>query len=282
MIKGKKEEIMKKRNKFFVVAGLAILCLGGLYGCKKSSKDTNGKVTDIPEELTKTPTPIAVISPETSITPEGTITPENTITPEGTITPQDPTPIVSLEPSPTPTPIPTPILTQEEAKQTVRTAISDKKYEIETGSDSLFAEGREYYVFAVSEKGRYLEPSILVDKEDGTLHFYDSDGKITDFTKFPLDNVEIVDDEKGKITQEEAIEKLKGFNIDTLRLNKPFDQYETEVDTWTTMVNGEECYGINVFDAKIEGRPLTGIYYVAVDGTAVYTVDEDNNFILLN
>ena len=37
-----------------------------------------------------------------------------------------------------------------------------------------------------------------------------------------------------------------------------------------------------MFDAKIEGRPLTGIYYVAVDGTAVYTVDEDNNFILLN
>lgn len=287
---------MRKRNKFFIAASLAILLLGGLSACKKESKETNGTITDIPEELTPTPTQMEVISPEASIppqntiTPESTETPENTITPEATVTPSvtepplEPTVTeeVSPQPSATPTPEAKAALTTEQAQQAVRTAITDKKYEINIQKDRLSLEGREYFLCNILEKGRTLEPSILIDTEDGTLYFYDQDGVVSDFTKFPLDNVEIADGGEEQFTETQAVEKLKEFNTDTLKLKRSLDEYEIEIDTWTTMVNGKECYGINVFDPKLEGRPLAGIYYVALDNTAVYTVDEDNNFIKIS
>lgn len=273
---------MKKKTRVWIASGLTLLLLGGFLGCRKDTSKTSGDPTGLPEG-TVTPTAGADdLTPEMEPTKEAEPTGEVTKTPEGQVTV---TPEGTLTPVPTATPVPEdqkPRITQEQALQTVQMAVSDKKYVIEAGAEPMFAEGKEYFVFSVLEKGSYLEPVLLVDKEDGSLHYYDKGGTISAFTKFPLDNVETVTGGDGQLTEQEALEKLSGFNADTLKLSKSFEKYDTEIDSWTTIVNGEECYGINVFDPEQEGRPLAGIYYVALDGTAVYTVDEDYNFILLN
>lgn len=82
-------------------------------------------------------------------------------------------------------------------------------------------------------------------------------------------------DADGKLTEAGAVKKLSGVSLDLLGLPKDISTYRTEVDNWTSMVQATECYCINVItnDGYTEG-----IFYVAVDGSRIFSVDEEGNF----
>ncbi len=82
-------------------------------------------------------------------------------------------------------------------------------------------------------------------------------------------------DAEGKLTADGAVKVLSGVSLDLLGLPKDIGTYKTEVDEWTSMVQATECYCINVITS--EGY-TAGIFYVAVDGTKLYSVDEEGNF----
>lgn len=83
----------------------------------------------------------------------------------------------------------------------------------------------------------------------------------------------------GDLTLEQAKELLKRISADELRLPNDVSYYELEGDDWTTMVRGKECYCINVFH---EDEGLAGCFYIAVDGSAGYRVNDDEEFVAIS
>ncbi len=84
----------------------------------------------------------------------------------------------------------------------------------------------------------------------------------------------------GRLTEEEAITFLKTISADKLKLPKDIGAYELEADSWTSNILGTvECYCINVLAP--EGG-LVGMFYVAVDGSAVYRLNEDEAFVKIS
>ena len=47
-----------------------------------------------------------------------------------------------------------------------------------------------------------------------------------------------------------------------------------DVSDWTTMADGVECYGINFFEEVNGKQRFRGTFYVALDGSAVYSKDD--------
>lgn len=82
-------------------------------------------------------------------------------------------------------------------------------------------------------------------------------------------------DAEGRLTADGAVKVLSGVSLDLLGLPQDIGSYKTEVDEWTSMVQAKECYCINVITS--EGY-TAGIYYVSVDGTRIYSVDEEGSF----
>lgn len=254
---------MKKKSLVLAVCSAVLLLAGSLVACKKNG--TKGEITDASVSATPEITKELETTKEPKPTTEENQTPIPTSQEE--LKPDDSNNSSEEE------------LTDTQAMELVRKAIPDKKYEIALSDDHLSIEGKMYYVFVISEDKTILEPAILVNKITGSLSYYDTDGNVTAFTKFPLDNVETISAGDKKITSEEAVKILSNLSKKELRTEKEFAEYKTEVDTWTTVVNNTECYGINIFDTTSQGEILIGIFYVTVDGSIVYTVDENNNFI---
>ncbi len=223
---------------------------------------------------------------DTLITPEAnnnlTATPLPTpvvMTPAPGIT-LSPTPEVTV--TPTPTTIPIGDLSEEEAQKLVLSKLDTKNYSAGLSDDHLNIDGETYYVYVISDSGGTLEPAIIVNKKNGALYTYDIDGNVTAFVKFPLDNVEIVDQNEDMITETEALELLKKMKKEKLGLVNNLSHYNVVADSWTTVVAGEECYCFNVFEGRAENQ-LVGMYYVSVSGDNIYRFEEENSdFIKIN
>lgn len=80
----------------------------------------------------------------------------------------------------------------------------------------------------------------------------------------------------GNLTAEQAKELLCRISADELRLPQDIESYELEADSWTTMVRGNECYCINALNPT---GGLAGMFYIALDGSKGYRVNEDGEFI---
>lgn len=214
--------------------------------------------------ITETPgTPTVGASQEQDVTPQPTVapmaTPEATKTPEIDVTPTE-----------------VPMLSVEEAKAILRKNIDleEDTYSIELLDDHLMIDGEEYYNFCINDtNGNAMEPLLIVEKKEGTLLCYDYTGVVSQFSKFPLDKTEIGGAGTTVITMEEAKKVLVRYSKEALGLANEPSSYAMTVDDWTTMINGMECYGINLFETSDGKQRFRGVYYVTLDGSAVYSED---------
>lgn len=176
---------------------------------------------------------------------------------------------------PTPAPTETPSISREEAERIVRNRIESPDYTIELLDDHLMIDGEEYYSFCINdENGTALEPLLIVEKKKGELLCYDFAGVVSPFSKFPLDKTETGSSGTDTISEEQAKKLLSGYSKEALGLAMEVSAYEMEVDSWKTVANGKECYGIDLI-AAVEGkRSFCGTFYVALDGSAVYSRDD--------
>lgn len=264
--------------KILLIAGVIaiIALLTGFYKQDKE-KETGG----IPSS---TPTPTA--APTLTMTP--VVQPEASATPIPT-TEAEPTKAVTATQTPTKAPTPTeePIkqITAAEALTVLRKEIDETTYTISMLNDHLMlGDGKEYYMFCISDATGDLEPLLLVEKETGAIKCYTLEGVLSDFSGFPLDKVEKPEPSSSEISKERALELLKAVSKEKLGLAKELAEYdEVTYDEWTTMVNGSACYSLNVFELSNGKMRLRGTYYVSLDGSKLYKLDgETNEFIPLN
>lgn len=174
----------------------------------------------------------------------------------------------------TPKPTEPPVLSVEEAENIVRNRIGNPEYTVELLDDHLMIDGEEYYSFCVNDKnGETMEPLLIVEKKEGQLFCYDFSGVVSQFSKFPLDKTETGSSGTDVISEEQAEKVLLGYSGKALGLAMEVSEYEMEVDKWKTIVDGKECYGINLY-ATVGGVQSRCTYYVAPDGSAVYSIND--------
>ena len=174
-----------------------------------------------------------------------------------------------------PTPTEEPVLSQEEAERIVRGIIQLDVYSVELLDDHLMIDGAEYYSFCINDaSGVGLEPLLIVEKKEGTLLCYDLSGVVAPVEKFPLDKTETGTEGEKTLTAEEAKQLLAGYSGERLGLAKDVASYDMTIDDWTTMADGVTCYGINFFETVGEKQRFRGTFYVALDGSAVFSKDD--------
>lgn len=210
----------------------------------------------------------------TTVAPEASKSPEqsSTVPSQAVVATKPP---VTGQPTATPTPTNEPVLSVEEARRMVEEKVELAEFRTELLDDHLMIDGEEYYTFCVNDaNGETMEPLLIVEKKKGTLFCYDMSGVMSEFTKFPLDKTETGSTGVETISEEEARAVLAGYSKERLGLAMEVASYEMEVDAWTTTADGRDCYGINLFEATNGKKRLRGTFYVAMDGSAVYSRDE--------
>jgi hypothetical protein len=206
---------------------------------------------------------------------EGDNTGEETITPSPTPT-STPTPTPTVTPNITPTPEEPAYISEADAIKNIQKIIGERGYTIELLEDNLMVEGKEYYKFQISDSLAAIEPDVIVDKVGGEIFCYYQDGTVSTFEEHPLFTQTTKDPEETshEFTKEDALAKLSEVPGKILNLPAELSEYTIIYDDWTTMVNGVECYGINAFaEVKDNKRVNMGVYYVAVDGSAMFQFD---------
>ncbi len=76
------------------------------------------------------------------------------------------------------------------------------------------------------------------------------------------------------LKMEEAQAFLMTVSADELGLPKSLTEYMMETDDWDTNVQGHNCWCVNVIEK--DGSGLVGIYYIAMDRSAVFRQMEEN------
>lgn len=250
---------------------LIILSVISITACNKDESKNNEPTkaadtpvpTDTAGTLTTAPNPDITGKPDITGEPDITKNPDITDNPEVTTKPDKDD------------------ISSQAALDILYALISEAKYTIKLYNESLTIDGKNYYVFKVSQGNEVIDPLIIVNKKDASVYYYEGNNQIINFTYFPMDKVEtlIPDD---NIEASDAASKIAALPKEKLSLNKPFNEYETETDPWTTVVNGEQCYGVDVFDTSGGNRQLTAVFYVSVDGDNIYRLEDDNNFIKIS
>lgn len=266
-----KRKSKKKKNEgpdllTIVVVLVALILVVVLLVNYNKDKEEKGQTTPTPKATEAPQTPTAGADSETQVTPQPTAVP--VATPEATKAPE-------TEVSPTPTEVP--VLSVDEAMAILQSRIdlAADAYSIELLDDHLMIEGEAYYNFCINDtNGTAMEPLLIVEKKEGTLLCYDYSGVVSQFSKFPLDKTETGSTGTATITAEEAKQVLSGYSGAALGLAKEPSVYDMTVDEWTTVIKGKECYGINLFENSDGKQRFRGVYYVTLDGSAVYSVDE--------
>ncbi len=219
--------------------------------------------------------------------PTGTVSATGTVTPEAptgepveVTKAVEPTKAASNTPKPQatpepPTPTEVPLLTQAQAEAIVKKIVQLEKYSIELLDDHLMIDGAEYYSFCINdEDGVSLEPLLIVEKEEGILLCYDLSGVVAPIERFPLDKTETGNEGSKVLAAEEAKKVLLGYSGERLGLPKEPASYEITVDDWTTVAEGTECYGFSFFENVNGKQKFRGTFYVALNGSAVYSQDD--------
>lgn len=197
-----------------------------------------------------------------------------------------PTPETTPEVTPTPTITEAPIeeedgeeLTDQQAIGKIEAILGEESYYFELLDDHLNVSDRLYYIFEVSDGVNVIEPNIIVDKLNGKVLCYNSDGTTAPFTEHPLynktdsteDQEESVED-KG-IGKEQALTLLSEIPSKTLKLSKELKEYVIIYDDWPSNISGKECYGINVYEKGDTKNTLAGVFYVSLDGSKIFLYD---------
>ncbi len=288
--KKKKKNSSDDTMKFLLVLVIAGIAIALIFFSQSKDNPADNSVTGTP-----TPTAAAGITevPQNTLSPEPTATSapvqegntpiptvEATKIPEPTATPTvTPTPT----PTNTPTPTPTPALSAAEAEKVVTAKVDTKVYNVQLVNENLEVGNGRYYQFGAIKNQEFVYPFLAVNKADGSLHFYDStEGTVFDFTKFPLNSEATpiptpTPEPSGTISAKEAYEVLCSYSKDALHIAKEVKEYDAEYGEELTLIDGVDCYRINLSEfsnGKVRNR---GEFYVSVDGTKCYYIDSNTN-----
>ena len=296
--KRKKKNSSDDTMKFLLVLVIAGIAIALIFFAQPKDKENNNTLTGTPvptaaadatnaPEATVTPEPTAAPTEEPSqgqTTPEPTTVPDSG--PEATKAPE-PTKAQQATPQPTatstPSPTPTPVLSVTEAEKVVADKVDTAVYDVQLMNENLEVGNKTYYQFGAIKDQKIIAPFLVVSKADGSLHFYDStEDTVFDFTKFPLYAEATATPTPtpvpaSKLTAKEAYEVLCTYSKEALNIAKEVSEYDAEYDEELTLINGVDCYRINLSEfsnGKVRNR---GEFYVSVDGTKCYYIDSNTN-----
>ncbi len=262
-------------KKITVIIGIAAISLT-MTACGSffKSNDNKPSVTG-----TVSPTAASTTTPAQEATATPTAMPTLSQAPAATTdTPATSTPMPVATATQAPTPSPEPI-TAAEAVAVLKKYIDTSVYSI---SDPVLidVDGKQYYQFTISDASQVYSPDVIVEAQSSKLYYYDSYNVLSAFESFPPDKTETANSQGDTLTQDQAIALLKTLSAETLGLPDTLDSYNLKVDTWNTVVKGNECYCINVLSDKGGTTTLVGMYYVSLDGSLIYKNVEDD-FVLI-
>lgn len=173
------------------------------------------------------------------------------------------------------------LMTEDETFAALIEWINPNVYTVAAAGEYSY-DGVEYYRYEISDNGEDVGADVLVDREEGRLYYLNVDGVISEFTRFPPDETETAGSADA-ISREDALALLSACPFDSLGLTEELSAYTIQFDDWTTIVEGKECYGINVYEESESGSRLAGMYYAALDGSALYRLGgEDGTFIKIH
>ncbi len=144
------------------------------------------------------------------------------------------------------------LLTADEARMLIEEKIDMRIYAVTLLSDSLSINGNDYYQFVVSEQAMAIEPTLIVNKYDGTITCLAADGAITSYSTYPLYNplTDAVCDWNGiykrHISQSET-------NATLLMAQGDSTSFEFCIDSINNSLNMGQLYGV----ATIQGNTAT-------------------------
>lgn len=242
---------------FVLIAIVLVVILISKYMGEQKEKENPAGTT----ELTGTP------APEDSVGGPDEITGAPEVTKPPVLKP-------TTAPTPEPTPTEIPDLTLDAAKKIVEGIVELEKYSIELLDDHLMLDGYEYYSFCINDAdGEAISPLLIVEKKNGEILCYDDTGA-SYVERFPLDKTEAGGSTETMLSEDKAKEALGKYPKESLGLEKAASEYTMSVDEWTTIVDGTECYGINLTEIVDGKERFRGTFYVAMDGSAIYSMDE--------
>ena len=276
----------KKKNssddtmKFLLVLVIAGIAIAMIVFMQKNGENAG--------DLSGTPAPTLSVSPTVT---DGAENPASTATPKptGTVNTDTPKPTATKAPTAAPTEDVEPdVVSATDAQKLVKASVKSS-YTVQLINDHLFVGDAEYYQFCVlDEENNMLYPFLVVEKEEGSLYCYDSmENKISAFTSFPATSGGnaggvTTPEEPETLSAEEAYEIFCTYPKESLLLSKDAVEYDAEYGSELTLINGNNCYRINLFEISDNGRVLNrGEYYICVDGTKCYYIDYDTNEFVL-
>jgi len=249
---------MKRLQVFRILICLMIICMA-LTACKKNKNKEDGT-----GDITGVITPVVTPTPSVEDTEDDQTRDDQTI--EDTSESEDATNTESEAE----------YISESEAVKIILNKIGENGYFIELLEEQLTIGEKVYYCYQISDSSAKIEPKVLVDRISGELLCYYEDESTAAFSEFPL-YTEPSDGQDGDtvnaFTKEDALAQLSKLSADTLSLPEKLSKYTIIYDEWTTNVKNVECYGIDAY-SDVEDKMINmGIFYVAVDGSAMYKFD---------
>ncbi len=273
----KKKNTSDDSMKFLLVLVIAGIAIALIFFSQPGNKEQGEN------KITGTPTPTA--GTEAGNTPSV----ENVGKQEQTNPTQAPaanitaTPVPTETPLPTSTPTPTPALSAQEAENVVLEKVDTTVYNVQLVNANLLVGNGSYYQFGAIKEQEFVYPFFVVNKADGTLYYYNStEDTVFDFTKFPLEAEATptpvpTSAPAGKITAKEAYQVLCAYSKESLHTAKEVSAYDAEYGNELTLINGVDCYRINLSEFSNGKKRNRGEFYISVDGLKCYYIDSDTN-----
>ncbi|WMJ89858.1 hypothetical protein [Anaerocolumna sp. MB42-C2] len=173
-------------------------------------------------------------------------------------------------------------ISEKEALKNIQDIVGERGYNFELLDNNLTIDDETYYLYQVSDSIGPFKPGVLVNKITGELFCYYSDGSIAAFSEHPLYVDPDITEQTGAdvISQQDALDRLRGIQAKDLGLPKELSEYSIDFDGWTTNVNDVECYGINVYAESEKQMTVIGQFYVALDGSSMFKYDSEADDIV--
>ena len=166
-----------------------------------------------------------------------------------------------------------PEFSSDDGYQMLANVITPNYFTIELKDDSFEYEESFYYVYTVTNTNNNQVDQIIVDMYTGKILCY-TGGKASDFEEFLFENIISGSSESNNgLSQSEATALLTSISHEVLGLEKPITEYTLVFDEYTSHIEGKESYCINVYSKEGETQVGVGAYYVALDGSSVYSYD---------
>ncbi len=153
-----------------------------------------------------------------------------------------------------------------ESEEDFQTAIDDyKKYLLEEKEfmELESDESEENSVFAIksSEPDKIFKLSIAQKESDYSITVSREDGELP----------QKVDAEELVFTRDDARNYLKNFINNSKELPLAFDSYTNIFDVGRSFINGEECYGMNIYQkGQSNCNEFVGKYYISLMDKNIY------------